>query len=373
MDEKKKKTKAKEEGNPYQARVDFEQMEEELCKLLGRYLKKAIKSGNFEAYMKSHRKKFLMEATALIKRFTGKAQRDARSILNATYEASTYAEAKRAYANAGKPDKAVKVIFGGQNESKLKALEDELTYSEREASVSILRAIDDKYKRITADAMKLYTGGDMDLEHAVQAGTEDLRKHGIRAVPYKDGRKVNAASYIEMAARTANQRAKFYGEGAFRGEIGNYLVIVSSHISTCELCAPWQGKILIDDVFSGPVPDSVMIKYAGKYATVSKAIEAGAFHPNCRHQLSTWYEGISQKGAKTGTAEQRKAYYKAEVKQRAIEREIRADKRAWALATNSRDRAEATEELKKTQAKMAKHLKENPQLKEIDWREKVYS
>lgn len=358
-------------GNPYQPRTDEEQLELEIVKLFGQQLREAIKSGDFEKYMKDHKRTFMKKAAAIIRRFTAKAERDGRKVLNGTYEQMAKNEAKKAYEAMGK-ERELSVKFGGVNEEKLKALNDELSYSVREAGVSILRVTADKYRMITEQTLKYYSGGMMSLEDAVFTGSQELAKRGIRAIPYKNGKRVNSASYVEMAARTANQRAKFYGEGELRSRTGHFLVIVSSHTSTCEKCAPWQGKILIDDVFSGEVPASVMEKYEGRYKKVSEAIDAGFMHPNCRHQLSTWYEGISEKHAEEPAEETRRAYYNAEVKQRAIEREIREARRTQALAVTKKQKDEAAEDLAEAQKAMKAHLAKNPQLREIKWRENVY-
>lgn len=365
------KKKQKPGGNPYQVRVDYEQLELELVKLFGEQLKRAAKSKDFEKYMKRNKRIFLKKAADIIRRFGEKAQRDARKVLTDTYEQMAQNAAEEAY-DALKEKRELKVKFGGTNMEKLKALNDELAFSLREANVAIMRVTADKYRNITEQTIRYYAGGMMNLEDAVFMGSAELRKRGIQAIPYKNGKRVNSASYVEMAVRTANQRAKFYGEGELRERTGHFLVVVSTHISTCEKCAPWQGKILIDDTFSGPVPDSIMAKYAGKYATVSKAIEAGLEHPNCRHALSTYYPGISEITAKKPDEELRSEYYEAEVKQRALEREIRAARREQALAITKKQKDEAAADLKEAQDQLKDHLTKNPQLREIKWRENVY-
>jgi hypothetical protein len=51
-------------------------------------------------------------------------------------------------------------------------------------------------------------------------------------------------------------------------------VKVSTHRGACELCQPWQGKIL-----------SITGKTKG-YPTLEEAKAAGLFHPRCRHAYS---------------------------------------------------------------------------------------
>ncbi len=86
-----------------------------------------------------------------------------------------------------------------------------------------------------------------------------------------------------MAVRTANQRAYMVGEGEFRKSIGETFVIISRHSTSCDLCKPFEGKVLIDDVYSGGTQED------GDYMLLSQAMEQGLYHPRCRHGLGTYY------------------------------------------------------------------------------------
>ena len=96
-----------------------------------------------------------------------------------------------------------------------------------------------------------------------------------------------------MCLRTASHRATLLGEGKKRDEYGIYLVVISAHANTCPKCEPWQGKIVIDDIFSHPSKDYIE-NYKGKYKLLSEAIDKGLLHPNCRHALITYFEGITR-------------------------------------------------------------------------------
>lgn len=91
-----------------------------------------------------------------------------------------------------------------------------------------------------------------------------------------------------MAVRTANQRAYMVGEGEFRKEIGETLIIISKHNTACELCRPFETKVLIDDVYSGGKPED------GDYMLLSQAMKFGLFHPRCRHGLGTYYPELEE-------------------------------------------------------------------------------
>lgn len=63
------------------------------------------------------------------------------------------------------------------------------------------------------------------------------------------------------------------GEGSFRKSIGNPLIIMSAHNTSCKLCKPFQNKVLIDDVYSGGTQED------GDYMLLSEAMERGLYHP----------------------------------------------------------------------------------------------
>ena len=73
------------------------------------------------------------------------------------------------------------------------------------------------------------------------------------------------------------------GEGEFRKRLGETLVIISQHNTSCEKCKPFERKVLIDDVYSGGSAED------GDYMLLSQAMAAGLFHPRCRHGLGTYY------------------------------------------------------------------------------------
>ena len=86
-----------------------------------------------------------------------------------------------------------------------------------------------------------------------------------------------------MAIRTVNQRAYMAGEGEVRKQLGETLVIIPHHATSCPLCQPFENKVLIDDVYSGGKADD------GDYMLLSQAMAEGLFHPRCRHSLGTYY------------------------------------------------------------------------------------
>lgn len=77
-------------------------------------------------------------------------------------------------------------------------------------------------------------------------------------------------------------------DGKLRKEIGNPLIIITRHNTACELCKPWENKVLIDDLFSGGNYKS------GNYPLLSEAVKKGLFHPGCRHGCGTHYPELEK-------------------------------------------------------------------------------
>lgn len=254
-------------------------------------------------------------------------------------------------------------VFFRSNDRKLDALIQTVENDFKKANAAVLRRMDDIYRQTIFKAQAYYNQGAVGLEKAIDMAVKDFLDKGIDAITYKDGKKVNIASYAEMALRTANHRAYLMGEGKKRQEIGNPFVVVSAHATSCKLCIPWQGLVLIDDVYSGGKKED------GDYPLLSEAMKKGLMHPNCRHNLNTYFPGIS---SLPKVPDKKKALenYEQEQKQRALERAIRKQKRI-VEGTKDKDSLEIEKDkLKKLQEDMRKFLKDNPQLRRAYRREK---
>lgn len=164
--------------------------------------------------------------------------------------------------------------FFGVNDKKLNALQEVVSNDLNKAQYSVLRKMDDVYRQTIFKTHMYLQSGTKTLNKAIDMATKDFLDKGINSITYKDGKQVNIASYAEMCLRTASQRATFLGEGKKRDEYGMHLIVVSAHANTCKMCELWQGKILIDNVFSngGDMEQK-------KYPLLSKAIETGLLHP----------------------------------------------------------------------------------------------
>jgi len=107
---------------------------------------------------------------------------------------------------------------------------------------------------------------------------EQLAEQGVTGFRDAAGRNWNMRSYAQMVARTTTMEAHLQGTANRLVEQGHDLIKVSTHGGACELCQPWQGKVL-----------SVTGKTKG-YPTLEEAKAAGLFHPNCRHAYGLYID-----------------------------------------------------------------------------------
>lgn len=257
------------------------------------------------------------------------------------------------------------------NDKKLEVLQKSVKQDIGKAQYSVLRKMDDVYRQTIFKTQVYMQTGAITLYKAIDMATSDFLKKGINSITYKDGKTVNIASYAEMCLRTASHSATLLGEGKKRDEWGIHLVVVSAHANTCNMCEPWQGTVLIDNVFSHP-SDTYIYEYNKKYKLLSEALKKGLLHPNCRHTLITFFEGITNIPT---IPDGKKAIetYRAEQKQRAYERAMRKQKRIIVGTCDLENKEKEEIKLKELDRKLREHLKKHKELRRIYQREEMKS
>lgn len=173
------------------------------------------------------------------------------------------------------------------NEEKLEALVEEAQKGAERAETAILRLANDEYRKAIFNAATYAATGAGTYEKAVDMALKDFLSRGLACVEYSNGSRHTLREYAQMAIRTATTRAYLQGEGVKRQQWGVALVITNKRTAACPKCAPFAGKIFVDDVWSGGHPD-------GEHPLISEAIAAGLYHPNCRDHHTTFFPGISK-------------------------------------------------------------------------------
>lgn len=221
--------------------------------------------------------------------------------------------------------------FFGINTPKMQSLIKDITELEKNVETAALRMTDDVYRRTVNLVQLEMASGSMTLTQATDNAVKDFLSKGINCIVYSNGRRVNIADYVRMALRTTSTRATLQGKAKAFAELGYDTVMTSQYAMCSETCLPYQGKVYIDDVFtvwSGETYGKYgKSNYCGKwFMLLSYAIENGLFHPNCRHTLLQYIDGMTKK-PKLIPAKEVKRRRELEQRQRAYERDIRKLKR----------------------------------------------
>lgn len=366
--------------SPYDISSIYAEMEIDLAKSMKRNLKgheiEEIKEGfKWEQWQKAKLrdiKKFQKRNKKIIKKYQSLIDGEVDTLFDDTYKSSTEKSEGFFARLKGK----IKGIFSRepQEEDFFKANEDKVFNLIKSvkgdlhnANSAALRQMDDVYRKTLFKANMYVANGASTVNQAVDMATKDFLSQGIRCIEYKNGRRVDIASYSEMAIRTANQRVTLMADGAVRDKHGIHTVLAPAHSNTCPLCLAWQGKVLIDDVYSSGKARE------GKYPLLSTAMKEGFLHPNCRHHPTTFIPGINSMPKEQTEEEKQEALnkYNAEQKQRYYERKIRKYKRLEAGSCDERNSEKYKQKVSEYQLELQKHLSENKFLRRDTWREKL--
>tara|TARA_R110000787_G_scaffold9205_7_gene32372 strand:+ start:4012 stop:5058 length:1047 start_codon:yes stop_codon:yes gene_type:complete len=226
----------------------------------------------------------------------------------------------------------------------VKALQREAVKNVVGTHARILRETTDIYRSVIAEVADQVVVG---AAVRRQAASTALKRHALQGVTGfvdKSGRNWNLASYVEMATRTATKRAQVFGRVNQYEADGRELVIVSNSPEECKLCRPWEGKVL-----------RLKASTPGRQPTLDKAIGAGLFHPNCRHDIRVFIPGLST--PIEGTADPAGDLQRQQ--QRNMERGIRQWKRAEVAAMTEKDSAFAKAKVAEWRKKLDTHVKTN--------------
>ncbi|HQL37599.1 MAG TPA: hypothetical protein PLG67_13480 [Bacillota bacterium] len=165
----------------------------------------------------------------------------------------------------------VKAGFGAIHQQAAQVLA-ENAYQRFEDVVQVIgRQVNDIYRELALENVRGTVVGYDTWKQTARRYREQLAERGVTGFKDRSGRMWNMRTYCEMHARTVCMEAHLQGTANRLVEQGHDLVKVSTHLGACELCQPWQGKIL-----------SITGKTKG-YPTLEEAKAAKLFHPRCRH------------------------------------------------------------------------------------------
>lgn len=152
------------------------------------------------------------------------------------------------------------------------------------------RTVEDVYAKAgRRAAMRAVLGADGSPRAARrELVTELLRDRDVRRLVQQDGvtgfvdragKRWALNSYAEMVVRTTTREAVTAGALSRMVAHGVDLARISSHSSSCDICKPWEGRLVSLD---GQTAD-----FAGEHVASLGAVPNGGppLHPNCKHSL----------------------------------------------------------------------------------------
>lgn len=218
----------------------------------------------------------------------------------------------------------------------------------------VLRAAEDAYRSVVAEASGQVVIGTLTRREGAQRALDRLLGRGITGFVDSAGRAWDLSSYAEMAVRTTTGHAAVQGHADRLSASGHDLVRIPDVPRNCPRCAPWEGRTVS---ISGQTPG---------YATVADARSAGLWHPGCRHQaVGLFLQGFTDATPGHDDAEG----YAAGQHQRYLERQIRTWKTRESLALSEQARRQSAAKVRAWQARIRQHVAANDALRRLPYRE----
>lgn len=226
------------------------------------------------------------------------------------------------------------------------------------AALRITRFADDAYRAATASAATEQVLGATPAEAQAQAWRE-LTARGVTGFTDKAGKRWNLSTYVEMAVRTATQRAYNAAHEARLVSMGVTYFTVSDTGRPCPLCLPWQGRVLsaggATEVMTWAADRDQHVTFRVD-ATVAEATAAGLFHPMCKHTLTAYLPGVTRLSAVSSWTSADERRYRATQHLRALERQVRAAKHQALGALTDLERKRAERLVRAGQARIRAHV-----------------
>lgn len=156
-------------------------------------------------------------------------------------------------------------------------------------SAIIGRVEPDIYRRVGLEQVAAMQATGRGVNKALPQFVETLRREGVTAFVDKSGRNWSLHTYCSMVARTTSRQAEILS--VLTTDPAHDLYKISSHGTTCGLCAPYEGRVYSK---SGTNPDYPPLAAAfGKQDPAGPDTLANTWlniHPSCLHALYPYTE-----------------------------------------------------------------------------------
>lgn len=156
-------------------------------------------------------------------------------------------------------------------------------------SALIGRTTPDVYRRVGMEQVALQQATGRGTYKILPEAVRALRREGITSFVDKAGRRWSLHTYCSMVSRTTSRQAEVLA--VLTADPEQDLYQISSHNTTCGLCAPYEGRVYSK---SGRNPDYPPLAAAfGKQDPAGPDTLANTWlnlHPNCLHSILPYSE-----------------------------------------------------------------------------------
>ena len=206
---------------------------------------------------------------------------------------------------------------------------------------------------------------------ALRKAIQRISKEGLTGFYDKAGRSWTPEAYVNMDIRTTVHNVAIQSVKNRMEDYNTQVFQVSAHAGARPLCYPYQGKFYSWNNTAGEMEtgDGQTIRYEPLNST-TYGQPAGLFGINCGHSPIPMIPGVSIPHAQdyVQPEELNNKLYAESQEQRALERKIRAAKRAVEMGDDSK---EAKDAVKDAQAKMREFINRTGRTRRYD-REQLY-
>ena len=157
------------------------------------------------------------------------------------------------------------------------------------ANSYIGRRTKDTVRQISIEATKQAEVTGRTVKQLRQELIDTFIDNKITTIKTKTGRNINIDSYAETVARSTTREAANVARIEHVTANGRNLVKMSSHATTCPICAPLQGRVYSIDGKDDRYP-SLDVAFSGGYANI---------HPNCRHVILPYVKELDSNASRT--------------------------------------------------------------------------
>ena len=245
-------------------------------------------------------------------------------------------------------------LYYKQAADKLNLVNTVMLESTRQAYQSTVADIVNRVQ-VTQTALDIGTGetitGVSSWNQALRHSINRMKENGITGFIDHAGRQWSAEAYVSMDIRTTVYNTSRAAVWETNQDFGNDLYIVSYHDGARPLCYPWQNKVISRTDNARTVTDldgNEIQVYAQSDTSYGEA--AGLFGINCKHYPTPFIPGVSvlYDESQIPSEEANEKIYEQTQQQRALERQLREEKRDLLMA---KAQGAPAEEIKALRAK----------------------